>query len=124
MASFQVVKVLIVDDDIITRRIYKTMLSRFGFEIIEAEDAKKAINQILDGNEYDLVLIDKEMSNMDGVEAIRTLRGMGISTKFVAITADANSMGAFVDAGVDKFLLKPLNLHMLTDILNAFNFLD
>ncbi|KAJ1691529.1 hypothetical protein LUZ63_015684 [Rhynchospora breviuscula] len=100
------------------------MLSRFGFEITEAEDGKKAIDQILDGNKYNLVLIDKEMPNMDGVEATRTLRGMGISTKFVAITADANSMGAFLDAGVDKFLLKPLNFRTLTDILKAFNFLN
>ncbi|KAJ3691455.1 hypothetical protein LUZ61_020619 [Rhynchospora tenuis] len=124
MASSQVVKVLIVEDDIVTRRIYRTMLSRFGFEVTEAEDGKKAINHFVDGNEYDLVLMDKEMPKMDGVEATRTLRGMGIPVKIVAITGDEHSRGAFLDAGADEFLLKPLSILALTDILKAFNFLN
>ncbi|KAJ3686881.1 hypothetical protein LUZ61_016045 [Rhynchospora tenuis] len=124
MASSQVVKALIVDDNAMIRRIHMTMLFRFGFEITEVEDGKKAIDQFLDGNEYDLVLMDKEMPNMDGVEATRTLRGMGISTKIVAITTDSNSMGAFLDAGADEFILKPLNFPALADILKGFNFLN
>ncbi|KAJ4762529.1 response regulator 24 [Rhynchospora pubera] len=124
MASSQVVKVLIVDDDNFTRRIYKTMLFRFCFEITEVEDGKNAIQQFVDGNEYDLVLMDKHMPNMDGVEATRTLRGMGIPVKIVAITDDASSKDTFMDAGADKFLLKPLTFSMLNDILKSFNFLN
>ncbi|KAJ1692435.1 hypothetical protein LUZ63_009133 [Rhynchospora breviuscula] len=124
MASSQVVKVLIVDDDVLTRRIYRTMLFRFGFEITEAGDGKSAVNQFLTGNEYDLILMDNDMPSMDGVEATRTLRGMGIPAKIIAITADANSRGAFLDAGADEFLLKPVNFTVLTDILKAFNFLN
>ncbi|KAJ4775529.1 Response regulator MprA [Rhynchospora pubera] len=124
MTSSQVVKVLIVDDDIFTRRIYRTMLFHFGFEITEAEDGKKAINHFLDGNEYDLVLMDKDMPKMNGVEATRTLRGMGIPVKIIAITGDENSRGAFLDAGADEFLLKPLSFPALTDILKAFNFVN
>ncbi|KAJ3698662.1 hypothetical protein LUZ61_002367 [Rhynchospora tenuis] len=124
MASSQVVKVLVVDDDVLTRRIYRTLLLRFGFEITEAEDGKSAVNKFIDGNEYDLVLMDKDMPRMDGVEATRALRGMGISAKVVAITGDENSRGAFLDAGADEFLLKPLNITALTDILKAFNFLN
>ncbi|KAJ4776325.1 hypothetical protein LUZ62_060582 [Rhynchospora pubera] len=125
MASSQVVKVLIVDDDVVTRRIYRTMLLRFGFEITEAGDGKSAVNQFLTGNEYDLILMDNDMPGMNGVEATRTLRGMGILAKIIAITADdANSRGAFLDAGADEFLLKPVNFTMLTVILKAFNFLN
>ncbi|KAJ4776338.1 response regulator 24 [Rhynchospora pubera] len=100
------------------------MLFHFGFEITEAEDGKKAINHFLDGNEYDLVLMDKDMPKMNGVEATRTLRSMGIPVKIIAITGDENSRGAFLDAGADEFLLKPLNFPALTDILKAFNFVN
>ncbi|KAJ4775540.1 hypothetical protein LUZ62_015018 [Rhynchospora pubera] len=124
MASSQVVKVLIVDDDVVTRRIYRTMLLRFGFEITEAGDGKSAVSQFLIGNEYDLILMDNDMPGMNGVEATRTLRGMGILAKIIAITADANSRGALLDAGADEFLLKPVNFTMLTVILKAFNFLN
>ncbi|KAJ3691471.1 hypothetical protein LUZ61_020635 [Rhynchospora tenuis] len=124
MTSSQVVKTLIVDDDVSTRRIYRMMLFRFGFEITEVGDGKSAVDQFLTGNEYDLVLMDKDMPIMDGVEATRTLRGMGIPAKIIAITTDANSRGAFFDAGADEFLLKPVNFTALADILKAFNFLN
>lgn len=70
MANPHVVKALVVDDNPLVRRIHRAMLSGFGFEVTEAKDGKPAVNSFLNGNEYDLVLIDNEMPEMNGVEVI------------------------------------------------------
>ena len=71
MATAQVVKVLIVDDDSVIRGVHKMLLARFaGFQITEAENGKVAVDHFSDGNEFDLVLMDKEMPEMDGVKVV------------------------------------------------------
>ncbi|XP_078161176.1 two-component response regulator ORR41-like [Carex rostrata] len=124
MASSQVVKVLVVDDESWIRGLYKRLLSPFGFEITEAEDGAAAVNHFLNGNEYDLILMDKQMPKMNGVEATRALKSMGATGKIVAITADESSMEAFMDAGADKFMTKPIGRSELGDILKTFNLLN
>ncbi|KAF3341197.1 Two-component response regulator ARR22 [Carex littledalei] len=125
MATAQVVKVLIVDDDSVIRGVHKMLLARFaGFQITEAENGKVAVDHFSDGNEFDLVLMDKEMPEMDGVKATRALKSMGATGKIVAITADESSMEAFMDAGADKFMTKPIGRSELGDILKTFNLLN
>ncbi|XP_078161851.1 two-component response regulator ORR41-like [Carex rostrata] len=124
MASPQVVKVLVADDESWIRGFYIRMLSAFGFEITEAEDGEAAVNYFLNGNEYDLILMDKKMPKMNGVVATRALRNMGCTSKIVAITADESSMMAFMDAGVDAFMTKPVGRLEIGDILRTFNLLN
>jgi response regulator of citrate/malate metabolism len=64
----QVVKVLVVDDEALIRRIHRAMLTGFGFEVTEIKDAKDAVNSFINQDEYDLVLMDNEMPEMDGVQ--------------------------------------------------------
>ncbi|KAJ3704379.1 hypothetical protein LUZ61_008084 [Rhynchospora tenuis] len=100
------------------------MLVRLGVQVTEAEDGKVAVNYFVEGNEYDLVLMDKEMKEMNGVEAIRTLKTMGVKAKLVALTSDESSNEAFLEAGADAFLTKPVRLSELTDVLKTFNLLN
>ncbi|KAJ4768817.1 histidine kinase 2 [Rhynchospora pubera] len=100
------------------------MLVRLGCEVTEAEDGKVAVNYFVEGNEYDLVLMDKQMKEMNGVEAIRTLKSMGVKAKMVAITSDESSNEAFLEAGVDAFLTKPVKLAELTSVLRTFDLLN
>ncbi|KAJ1688380.1 hypothetical protein LUZ63_019770 [Rhynchospora breviuscula] len=124
MASGRVVKALVVDDKYLIRKIYGTMLVRLGFEVTEAEDGEVAVNYFVEGNEYDLVLMDKEMKVMNGVEAIRTLKTMGVKEKMVAITSDESCNEAFLEAGVDAFLTKPVKFAELTSVLKTFDLLN
>ncbi|XP_078161850.1 two-component response regulator 24-like [Carex rostrata] len=125
MATAQVVKVLIVDDDSVIRGVHKMLLARFaGFQITEAENGKVAVDHFNDGNEFDLVLMDKEMPEMDGVKATRTLKEKGVHTKVVAITGDESASGAFLEAGADAFLVKPTKLSELVNLLKNFNLLN
>jgi CheY-like chemotaxis protein len=70
MANAQILKALVVDDNFMIRGIYRRMLVPKGFEVTEAENGKIAVDYFHDGNEYDLVLMDKEMPVMDGVKVV------------------------------------------------------
>jgi CheY-like chemotaxis protein len=71
------------------------------------------------GNSYDLVLMDKEMPVMDGHEATRQLRLMGVKTPIIALTGNAlqSDRELFFEAGVNDFQTKPLSRDKLVQLL-------
>lgn len=76
----------------------------------EAENGQIAVDLYKEGRTYDLVLMDKEMPVMDGHEATRQLRTMGVKTPIVALTGNAlaTDRELFFEAGVDDFQTKVL----------------
>lgn len=62
------ISALIVDDDPLIRRIHKVFLSKSGFETHEVEDGKQAVNLFRSGSCFDLIVMDRDMPIMDGLE--------------------------------------------------------
>ncbi|GLJ45600.1 hypothetical protein SUGI_0959930 [Cryptomeria japonica] len=115
-------RVLLVEDTEINRIILRKVLQNLNLQCEEAENGKIAVDYFKQGRTYDLILMDKEMPVMDGHEATRQLRTMGVKTPIIALTGNAlqSDKDLFFEAGVDDFQTKPLSRDKLVQLLARF----
>ncbi|WOH06158.1 hypothetical protein DCAR_0625581 [Daucus carota subsp. sativus] len=105
--------VLIVDDDPTCRSLSAIFLRQFGIrDITMAENGAEAVLSCRLGITYDIIVMDFSMPLMNGVEATKALRDMGVESKIYAVSADNDDalIESFREAGANKFFNKPLNL--------------
>jgi len=102
-------KVLIVDDCEPIRRMINRKLSRAGWQVIEAENGRIAVDLAL-AETPDLILMDMFMPVLDGREATRELRERGYGGFICVLTASVASieLETASGAGCDAFLSKPI----------------
>ncbi len=105
-------RVLVVDDNAINRKLITTLLGQMGVETVEAENGRVALESHHHG-EFDLVLMDIRMPEMDGVEATRQIRMAETKAQripIIALTAHAlpHEREKFILAGMDDCLTKPV----------------
>lgn len=106
-------KILVVDDAPILRLLYRRALESAGWRVVEAENGRDALEAV-GTTPVDLILMDVDMPRMDGLEALRRLRGMGDETPVVIITGrDAVDAGAAARLGADGFLSKPVDVQVM-----------
>ena len=114
-------RVLYVEDSEINRRIVREMLAAGGVEMDEAEDGRIGLERIA-AADYDLILMDLRMPQMDGLTALKALRaqdGDKASLPVIVVTADAGT-GIHDDciaAGADEVLAKPVSMPQLYDAI-------
>lgn len=124
-------KVLIVDDDVNFRNIWKIKLSTSGFDVLEAENGKVAL-EILKTIKPDIILLDIMMPEMDGIETFFALKDnpetKNIKIFFITSMDDLNEeLGKYHkqiagEIGAVDYLRKATDLNQLVDILkNALN---
>jgi PAS domain S-box-containing protein len=106
-------RVLVVDDLEMNRDIVAAMLNRAGHWVRGVENGRQAVIAVLEGD-FDVVLMDMEMPEMDGVEATRAIRRLDERVRhvpIVALTANAFSedQRRCRDAGMNDFLPKPIS---------------
>ena len=108
--SFKRVRVLYVDDDCINIQIGKEMLKGLGCVVDTAENGKEAIYKI-NNNKYDIVLMDIQMPDLDGLGAIKIIRDDDKFTDLKVIAYSANTgkedIEKYYKAGFDGFVPKP-----------------
>ncbi len=108
------VKILAVEDDKVALAVLRRALGRLGHEVVEAADGKAAW-KLLQQEPVRVIVSDWEMPEADGLELCRRIRARVNSdyVYFILLTgrdaSDANQQDA-MDAGVDDFLTKPLDL--------------
>jgi PAS domain S-box-containing protein len=114
-------KVLVVDDAADNRILLRAILHRWGIECDLANDGAEGVEKALQNN-YDLILMDIQMPILDGNQAVRKLRAGGYTRPIVAITAHAmnEERAKAFDSGVDDYLIKPVNLQRLQEILQTY----
>ncbi|MGP1677350.1 MAG: response regulator, partial [Burkholderiales bacterium] len=103
-------RLLIVEDNAVNMRVLRGVLAKLGYDRIDsAHDGVEAVAAASTEN-YDLVLMDCQMPKMDGYEATRRLRDLGVKTPIVAMTAHAMSgdREKCLAAGMDDYLTKPI----------------
>src|SRR5919199_1386377 len=86
MANLDASRVLIVEDDAATRRLYKFLLTNGGYPVLEAEDGLAALEQLAH-HHCDLVITDMNMPRMDGMDLIRAIRREYPDVYVIMITA-------------------------------------
>ena len=114
------VRVLIVDDTEVNRLVTKRFLKKLQINFEEAEDGKAAVALVLSKN-YDLILMDCQMPELDGYEATRLIRAKGINTPIIALTANAmpGDREKCLQAGMTGYLTKPLIRDDLVECVRA-----
>lgn len=103
-------RLLIVEDNAVNMLVLQGVLAKLGYDQIDtAHDGLEAVAAANKGN-YDLVLMDCQMPRMDGYEATRRLRDLGVKSPIVAMTAHAMSgdREKCLAAGMDDYLTKPI----------------
>ena len=119
------VKVLIVDDNVINRKVARGFLKSYAFDLTEAESGPEAIGLVRE-NRYDIIFMDHMMPMMDGIEAAGIIRRdcgeNGKAPAIIALTANAmeGMREKFLDQGFQDFVAKPLDRHELAQILNRW----
>ncbi|KAK9292334.1 hypothetical protein L1049_020300 [Liquidambar formosana] len=112
-------RALIADDDPVIQKIHKVLLNKLGFETQVVVNGKEAVDLFRSGAFFNLVLMDMEMPIMDGPQATRELRAMGVKTMIVGVTSRAleSEKQAFMGAGLDDCHVKPLSAEIITSLL-------
>ncbi|TYI69074.1 hypothetical protein E1A91_D08G129300v1 [Gossypium mustelinum] len=114
---------LVVDDSPLLRLLHDIHLKKYGLKVQVAENGKVAVDLFHLGASFDLVLMDKEMPVMNGVEATKELRAMGVTSMIVGVTSK-NGPGeqqAFMEAGLDYCFEKPLTPEIISFLLEELN---
>lgn len=117
-------KILLAEDHPVNRRTIQLILEPFGFEILEATDGVEAVD-LYQHQDFDLILMDMQMPNMDGLEATRAIRAIETRTgraRTPIVMVSANAMPAHAEqalaAGCDVHVPKPITPTSLMDGLN------
>ncbi len=115
--------VLIAEDNAVNRTVFRTILERMGFEIRIAENGRAAVEAA--GREpLDLILMDIEMPEFDGVEATQRIRALdhaNASVPIIAITANAmvGDRERYLAAGMNGYMAKPIEPAKLMTLISS-----
>jgi signal transduction histidine kinase/CheY-like chemotaxis protein/HPt (histidine-containing phosphotransfer) domain-containing protein len=114
--------VLVVDDVASNLYVAKGLLAPYGLRIETAASGTEAIKKIKSGSVYDIVFMDHMMPVMDGMEALKIIRGTGYTRPVVALTANAvvGQSVKFLENGFDGFISKPIDSRELDAALKHF----
>ncbi len=122
-------RVLVVEDNPINRLVAERMLRRHGVEVASVEDGLAAVERLTrPGASFDLVLMDCQMPELDGLDATRRIRSWERTqptarhVPIVALTAGAfdEDRDRTREAGMDDFLTKPIDAKLLAERLSTF----
>lgn len=106
-------KILIAEDDPVSRRLLEAFLSKWGYDIVVTSDGSEAWEILNEPEAPSLVISDWMMPNIDGLELCRKIREMKKSgyTYFIILTAKGKKEDVIqgLEAGADDFLIKPFH---------------
>ncbi|MBI5212775.1 MAG: response regulator [Nitrospirae bacterium] len=111
-------KILVVDDDKTTRKLLSLYLKGKGYEVVTAENGLDAIEKV--GTEgVNFILTDMNMPYMDGIEFTKNIKSdpvlKNIPVVMVTTEADEDERERAFKAGVDEYLVKPVNAEQVTE---------
>lgn len=115
------IRVLVVEDNPVNRRVAELQLQRLGYHVTTAEDGESALEKLAQ-ERFDAVLMDCQMPILDGYEATRRIRRMGNEVPIIALTAHAfaGERERCLTTGMDDYLSKPLDLTTLAATLDRW----
>jgi len=124
MVDLSKISVFIVEDNIFNQQLLKKTLTTLGIKTIGiAENGKEALLQLQTKNQlWDMIFMDLQMPKMDGIEATRHIRNLGIKTPIVALTAHALEQDRKIcfEVGMNDYLSKPFKIETIKNILFTY----
>ena len=111
--------ILLVDDSDVNLKVASLMLKKLGYQADIATNGIEAI-EALKYNSYDIVLMDIQMPEMDGLDATKLIRQRGFQDpRIIVITSLNNYREICLAAGADDFLTKPLQIEKLREAIKC-----
>ena len=115
--------VLFIEDDRMNRRVVKDMLDVAGVAMVEAESAERGL-EIIDDQDFAIILVDLRMPGMDGITAIEHIRARGDAkarVPIIVVTADIapDLRERCLTAGADDVIFKPVAMDALFEAMGA-----
>ena len=102
-------KALVVDDSTVMRKVLIGALSRAEItDVIEASDGKEAVDAVSE-NDFDIVLMDWNMPNMLGIDAVKEIRTQGKKVPIIMVTTEAEKSRVLeaLKVGANNYVIKP-----------------
>jgi len=120
-------RILVAEDHPVNQKLAIRVLVRLGYHADIVSNGKEALDSVATGV-YDLVFMDVQMPEMDGLEATRQIRSGG-QRQPVIVAMTANAMNGdrdeCIQAGMDDYICKPLNLDELAALMQKWqNYLN
>lgn len=116
-------RILVVDDDSGSRRIFEINLTSMGYEVVLANNGEEAVASALAGLP-DLILMDIQMPVMDGFAALKLLRENPATKDIKAIALTSFAMAGdrekILSAGFDDYIAKPMDTRKLPEIVKRY----
>lgn len=115
-------RVLIADDDFITRKTISSMIALIGFDCCVENDGKSALNTLLSSDSPPIAVLDWQMPGMDGIDIIKELRKQRNDYIYCILLtgrSEPEDIEAGFAAGADDFIIKPANLSSINHRLNV-----
>lgn len=114
---------LLVDDNEVNREVGRAILEELGLRVYVANDGREAVEKVASAT-FDLVLMDLQMPRLDGLAATREIRALPgtAGLPVIAMTANAfeQSRAACLEAGMNDFLTKPIDISVLAIALTRW----
>jgi len=116
----QKLRVLLAEDNEVNQHLMGRILSRMGYEPVLAKNGIQVLNK-MDREDFDVILMDIQMPEMDGITATKLIRGHYPPEKqplIIALTAEVEGSERYLAAGMDDVLTKPVQLEALEALLS------
>jgi signal transduction histidine kinase/DNA-binding NarL/FixJ family response regulator/HPt (histidine-containing phosphotransfer) domain-containing protein/HAMP domain-containing protein len=114
-------KILVAEDNIVNQQVVRAMLEKAGLNITIVNNGREAVQAAATAG-FDLILMDLHMPEMDGTEAMQSLRQSGMNIPIIALTADVmkEDVDKCLAAGFDEHIAKPIDRKKLLQVLDKY----
>ncbi|HEV7231021.1 MAG TPA: HAMP domain-containing protein [Bacteroidia bacterium] len=117
-------KVLLVDDDVRNLFALTTVLERYKMTVVNAESGQEAIYLLQQSNDFDIVLMDIMMPEMDGYETMKRIRKDAKNNDITIIAVTAKAMKGdrqkSIESGASDYITKPVNVDQLLSLIRVW----
>jgi two-component system chemotaxis response regulator CheY len=117
---------LVVDDSATMRQILREYLKKLGFAVTEAANGREALDVLKRMPTADLVLVDWNMPEMDGVSFVRAVRAdpsyAALPLLMVTTNTELSQVSTALEAGANEYIMKPFTREMIREKLELLGF--
>lgn len=115
--------ILVAEDHPVNRKLLVTFLTKFGADIIEAENGQEAVETILKHPEIDFIFMDIQMPVKNGIDATLEIRKNSFKGIIIACTAnsDKDDFEHYKKAGMNDVIVKPFKSQTIKEIIEKWN---
>lgn len=119
---------LVIDDSSTMRLILTRFLAKMGFQVVEAANGREALKRLREMGRPDLVLVDWNMPEMNGVDFVRSVRADhsfdDLPLVMVTTNTELEHVAEALEAGANEYVMKPFTMDVIREKLGLLGFLE